>query len=297
MLIRDEQMEELRKAPLRAFEDEMVAHLAEFSPPLFKAVKENQMRVVICLGIARAGKYGITFRGPIRFYLELMLLFGSHFDTDPQYPWAAEILRDSAPQMSRAERLYERTLDYRKNVGGPKDAHALQALRNIRVLVDQPLTVSSDNFSSAILEAMTRVYPQKKAYVGENGLRVLIDAGIVAAQKYGFSSIRALALPVGDTSRKGNLRTLRENYYPANWRKRRDRHPTDDPKWPTSECPTTRSELHAAGLRTRLPAVELFSPAIRVVTPLWRCDLISAIRAHIQADTGFPASRAKAQRA
>jgi hypothetical protein len=196
MLIRDEQMEELRKAPLRAFEDEMVAHLAEFSPPLFKAVKENQMRVVICLGIARAGKYGITFRGPIRFYLELMLLFGSHFDTDPQYPWAAEILRDSAPQMSRAERLYERTLDYRKNVGGPKDAHTLQALRNIRVLVDQPLTVSSDNFSSAILEAMTRVYPQKMAYVGENGLRVLIDAGIVAAQKYGFSSIRALALPV-----------------------------------------------------------------------------------------------------
>jgi hypothetical protein len=110
MIIRREQMQALGQAALRAFEDEMVVHLADFSPPLFRAVKEDQLRIAIRLGIARAGEYGITFRGPIRLYLELMLLFGSHFDTDPQYPWATEILKDQAHglQMQRAERLRKR---------------------------------------------------------------------------------------------------------------------------------------------------------------------------------------------
>ena len=72
------------------FEKEMVSPpFREFSPPLFKAVGEEQMRKAIRFGIGRADSYGFTFRGPVRLYLELMLLFGSHFDTDPQYPWAA----------------------------------------------------------------------------------------------------------------------------------------------------------------------------------------------------------------
>ena len=45
--------------------------------------------------------------------------------------------------------------------------------------------------------------------------------------------------PIGDTSRKGNLRTLRD-YHPGQLRRRRDRHPAgtsvlvSDPKWITS---------------------------------------------------------------
>jgi hypothetical protein len=198
VIIRKEQMEELGKAVFRAFEDEMVIHLAEFSPPLFSAVKEEQLRKAIRFGVRRAGEYGLTFRGPLRLYLELMLLFGSHFDTDPQYPWATEILKghDSAPQMQRAEGLYEKTLDYRKNVAGSEDTYTLQALTSVSVLARQPLTASAANFVPSILEEMARIYPQKTAYVGEDRLKVLIERGIVAARSYGFSTVRALALPV-----------------------------------------------------------------------------------------------------
>src|SRR6185295_17172578 len=147
MRIRDEQIETLKQVPLRVFEDEMVAHLAEFSPPLFKAVKEKQLRKVIRFGMAQADTYGITFRGPIRLYLELMLLFGSHFDTDPQYPWAGEILRDqdSTPQMERAERLYEKTMDYREKVAGEQDEYTLNALRRILDLAQKPLAYPSSD--------------------------------------------------------------------------------------------------------------------------------------------------------
>jgi hypothetical protein len=198
VIIRNEQMEELGKAVARAFEGEMVTHLAEFSPPLFNAIKEEQLREAIRFGISRAGEYGITFRGPVRFYLELMLLFGSHFDRDPQYPWATEILKDqnSAPQMQRAERIYEKTLDYRKNVTGPQEVYTLKALRSISMLDRQPLPVSAANFGPSMLKELARIYPQKAAYVGADRLEVLVNKGIAAALSYGFSTVRAIALPV-----------------------------------------------------------------------------------------------------
>jgi hypothetical protein len=198
VIIRKEQMDELGKAVSRVFEDEMVIHLAEFSPPLFNAVKEDQLRKAIRLGVRRGGEYGLTFRGPVRLYLELMLLFGSHFDTDPQYSWATEILKghDSIPQMERAENLYEKTLDYRKNVAGPADNYTLKALTSMSALAQQPLRVSAANFVPSMLEEMARIYPQKTTYVGEERLKVLIERGAAAARNYGFSTVRAIALPV-----------------------------------------------------------------------------------------------------
>jgi hypothetical protein len=50
-------------------------------------------------GVARAVELGFTKRGPIRLFLELEWLFGTGFDTDPQIPWAGEVLSD--PTQSR----------------------------------------------------------------------------------------------------------------------------------------------------------------------------------------------------
>lgn len=71
-------------------------------------VGDEQMLKAVRFGITQARNHGFTFRGPVQLYLELMLLFGSYFDTDPQYPWAAAILarQDSGSQMQRAEQLY-----------------------------------------------------------------------------------------------------------------------------------------------------------------------------------------------
>jgi hypothetical protein len=197
MIIRQQQMERLGEGMLRSFENEMVAHLAAFSPPLFRAVKDEQMRHAIRLGMARAAERGITYRGPIRLYLELMLLFGSRFDTDPQYPWAGEILKDPAPQMDRAGRLYEKTREYRKQVTGAQDAYTLAALRKISALARQELPISLVNFVPDMLQQFGIVYPEKAAYVGENGLKLLIESGLHAAQGFGLSSTpRALTLTV-----------------------------------------------------------------------------------------------------
>jgi hypothetical protein len=153
---------------------------------------------VIRLGIKRSGEYGITLRGPVRLYLELMLLFGSRFDTDPQYPWAAEALKDQelASQMQRADRLYRKTLEYRERVGGPNDEYTLRALRRIPAMAQQDLPVSPANLVQDMRAEITRIYPEKVEYVGEKGIAALIEMGTAAAESYSFSSIRAVTLPV-----------------------------------------------------------------------------------------------------
>ena len=159
LVIRNEKMKAVGNSALRTFETDMLAHLAEFSPPLFKAVKADRMRQVIRFGITQARGHGITFRGPVRLYLELMLLFGSHFDSDPQYPWAIEILndQDGTNQMQRAKNLYRRTRDYREKVGGPRDAYTLAALENIRNIAQLPLPFSSADIHSGMIRQMAQV--------------------------------------------------------------------------------------------------------------------------------------------
>lgn len=188
MIIRNAQVEELGKVPLRAFEDEMVTHLAEFSPPLFNVIKEEQMRLVIRFGTKKAEDYRFTLRGPTRLYLELMLLFGSHFDTDPQYPWAGEILKDrySIGEMERAEWLHEKILNYQKEVSGPDGENTRKALEQVLVLARKPLAFSSNDLTDELRREMTRVFPQKAAYIGKKALTTLIREGRKKARKYKF---------------------------------------------------------------------------------------------------------------
>ena len=198
LVIRKEQMDSFRQSAKRKYEDEMLAHLAGFSPPLYKTLGEAPMREIIRLGMGRAEAYGFTLRGPVRLYLELMLLFGSHFDTDPQYPWAGEILNDpdAGSQMQRADRLFGKTMDYQQKVGGPEGIYATDALRNIQIFARQPLDLSPNNFIQDMLREIEHIYPQKAAYVGRDTLEALIRKGIGGAKRQSFNTVRGAALVI-----------------------------------------------------------------------------------------------------
>ena len=188
LVIRKEQIEQLGAGSLRAFEDEMVAHLAEFSPPLYKVIKDDQLRDVVRFGIAQSERYGFKLRGPIRLYLEMMLLFGSHFDTDPQYPWAREILidRHSMPEMQRAELLCEKITDFQEKVSGPNGENTRKALEGLQIIGRNPLDLSPVDFDESIRREIYRVFPQKVEYIGLDNLRKLIRDGRKEAKSYEF---------------------------------------------------------------------------------------------------------------
>src|SRR4051794_26634806 len=79
LTIRNEQVEAFRLAALRAFEDDMVRDLKGFAPAIYETRGEPILRQLIRVGIGRAKGYGFTNRGPVRLYIELMVLFGCDF--------------------------------------------------------------------------------------------------------------------------------------------------------------------------------------------------------------------------
>ena len=197
--IRQEQTEAFRQHHLQKFEDEMVEHLKGFAARLSEMRGEECIRTVIRKGIANAGQYGFTNRGPVRFYIELMFTLGCDFDTDFQYPWAVEILRKTSVgnQTTRADRLFSRLRNYVDSVAGAKKQYILDALHKMRnVDFDAPV-IQGEGLDRWIIARLEATYPQKCSYLGEADVRQLVKLGIETANRYGVSSGPGPAMLVG----------------------------------------------------------------------------------------------------
>jgi hypothetical protein len=153
-------MDAFEQAALRRFEDELVEQLGKFAPKHVTAMGESNLRKVIQTGIERARKHGYTLRGPVRFFIELMILFGSDFDTDPVLPWASQYLRAPArgDELSRADQLHGVVVDYMNAVFGPNYEREAAAIRR---LLDRPVSAWLGGEVSDSWAAMRQVYPEK----------------------------------------------------------------------------------------------------------------------------------------
>jgi hypothetical protein len=198
MIIREQHMQAYKTSADISFEDEMVQHLVQFAPGNARVIGESGIRTVVQLGLKRARGYGFTYRGPLRFYLESMISFGSYFDTDPQLPWAAEILNDrsSADEMQRAGRLYDQTHGYYQEVMGPDNSYGIEAVR--RIVASQPEAFTGGGaFKDRVLRGLAYMYPQKSAYIGDIVCRLLISRGAEAAAGYKITSEPGVGLLIG----------------------------------------------------------------------------------------------------
>lgn len=176
------------------FEAEMVAHCREFSPHLCRTLNEDHLRVAIRQAIDRAATHGLCTRGAARLYIDLSLLFGSGFASDPQYPWAAAVLSsDEHPDpMHRAEALHERACAYLREVGGVDNEHTWAALERLAAAEDHDLQVRAESFTPDVLRLLKRMHPEKYAYTGAAPLEELItEADVRARLNHGFTSPRA----------------------------------------------------------------------------------------------------------
>jgi hypothetical protein len=197
--IRYEQLETMRQAALRDFEDYMVQHLHGFIPRLEKVLGDAGLRQVIHYGIARARPYGFTSRACVRFFIETILLFGAEFDTDPQYPWARQILTDEriTDQTVRGDRLCAKAGDFLDHVAGTDRKLVRQALRRARHEPFDGPAVGTPDFISKALERLQRVYPEKYAFLGAEALDGLIRRALEETRHQAITTGAGGALVLG----------------------------------------------------------------------------------------------------
>lgn len=198
LTLRPEQLETIRQRHLQKFEDEMVVHLRKFAPRHWNVMGEPAGREVIKLGIAQAAQYGFTNRGPVRFYIELMFLFGSYFDTDPQYPWASKVLADprDLPQDFRANKLHSAMENYLDQVVEPERKHLREAIEPLLNASYEGVMPRGINVESELLRMMNKACPARCEYLGENRLKDMIRRGFGLAQEQEFESDKGKVLMV-----------------------------------------------------------------------------------------------------
>jgi hypothetical protein len=196
VVIRSEQMEVFAKQAAQGFEDQTVEYLARFVPKHSRLLGEEIIRRIVREGWARARDYGFTSERGVRLYVSLNFMLGSHFDVDPQLPWAEEILRDEkiATRGARADRLYLKARDYLVQATGERSEHLDEALRRLCDEEDLGAPATSPrtaaDFDAAVLWQLRRIFPQKYETVGELNLRRMIQGGVEAAQAHGIADGR-----------------------------------------------------------------------------------------------------------
>lgn len=167
------------------FADEMVAHLRTFSPGRCGALSPADLQAAVAAGIRRADTYGFTRRGPIRLFLEAMVLLGGEFDEDPLHPSITAQLHGHGDEMARANNIHAELLTYRADVTGPDGgrlrdglAALLELTRVAQLRPDQPQAV----------DALATAYPAKAAHAGRDGLQELARRATLEANDHRLAS-------------------------------------------------------------------------------------------------------------
>lgn len=199
MKIRREQIEAFDEARLPEFENTMVRHLADFSPLHSRNLGDDGIRELIRAGWDRARHYGFTKRGPVRFFIETAVLLGIDFATDPQYPWAGEILNDptARDQVDRADELYSQVMHFVDAAGGPERQYAKEALRRARDLPLEAPSFSASSFEGELTAVLNRIHPEKIDAVGRAAVRGLIYRAVADSHRYGVATDEGICLLIG----------------------------------------------------------------------------------------------------
>ncbi len=107
LTIRPDQMKVFAQYTTTDFEHRAMDHLRRCFPERTKALDEQRLLKPVRAGIIRAKPYGIETEREVVKYIDLMVIFGREFDTDPKYPEARRILmRKDLTARSKIEKLY-----------------------------------------------------------------------------------------------------------------------------------------------------------------------------------------------
>lgn len=181
-------MRAMERAVAAEFAEQIATHLFEFAPQHCRALGRARVVSIARDGIARARACGFERRGEVQLFVDLVFLFGSAFDSDPQYHWLHRFLDDSqSDAAARADALHAAAMDYIEKVAGLDRAAYREAMARAQQLDFDRLAPDMDAQAMG-MRYFRHVSPAKLGYVGEPALSALIAHAAASAQKLGATS-------------------------------------------------------------------------------------------------------------
>ncbi len=203
MIIREEQMRAFEESLFRGFEDRMIERVRSYFPKSAEQIGEAQLRVLTGYAVKRAKRHGMTHERSVGLYLDLMLVLGSNFDEDSQFPWVGAILSDtsSPSQADRIDRLHREGWQYGQTIEFDLQRPAGHGSRVMEAIADiarkSAETASSEQLQAAGNEVAARLqtlFPVKCGVIGGERLRGLVNQAIEKSSQDGMASARGVWL-------------------------------------------------------------------------------------------------------
>ena len=200
LTIRAEQLAVFEKSSSPEFALRMEEHVREAFPKHSGFLGDAGVREIVRYGVEQGRASGFSTQSPVQLFIDLTLLLGREFHSDPQLPWAREVIEDHAlfpDELSRAERLHAAALEYLDSVSGPDNEFIDDAQKRILAESLTILTGSTDAFIGGVSVRLERIWPQKFKSL-DRAVRVeFIRLGVRKALTYGIGSESGALLCIG----------------------------------------------------------------------------------------------------
>jgi hypothetical protein len=178
MIIRNEQFKALTEVADAGYVQSAVAHLKTYDPLLASAAGDEGLAKVARNGLTAARGYGLGQGRALQLYLQLMMSFGSGFDTDPQFRWLHPFLQnmEGVGALERARLLHFHATSYLDRAFGERGKHGQAALERISLLTVDRLRDVGKDFHGRGARLLEYLHPQRMDYLEPDVMDDLISS-------------------------------------------------------------------------------------------------------------------------
>ncbi|CAN91354.1 MULTISPECIES: hypothetical protein [Sorangium] len=179
--------------------EDVLSYLWRRYPQHCVVLTDPRSRRAIDVGIARAARHGFRDAVDIRPFVGLMVFLGSHFDEDPQLPWAGEHLRQSA-RASRADAmtgLLGETARRMEPIVGRSGEYYRRALAWSDARGFEEIAAAHDDSDDGLRGFLRQLYRRKYDALGDDSVERLIQGARSAARQHGLTAGPAVIVYLG----------------------------------------------------------------------------------------------------
>lgn len=167
-----------------AFANELSEHCKEIFPFIYNELGAKKLKISLAKLINKAKESNITQRGPLQLYIDMAIVLGYGFDTDPMYSCFSSVNEQysSGTELEKSLQIYDKFNGYLKDVMGENNLHIL-GFKN-KLANEKFDGFSNINFSDQIFDLLNDLYPQKCRYLGCDKVKELICLGLENPDTY-----------------------------------------------------------------------------------------------------------------
>ena len=167
----DQQIKTLRDLSFERFINEDIHHIKITFPLLATIFNDDNLRTYVKQGVSLAKASGITQRGPVRLYIDTMIILGSQFEHNHLWPKFIYNKKDKIPQIENSMAIYTELQNYNKKVNGDEGFFykaSIEKLNNIDIN-------HIYNEHHKIHDLLNYIHPQKYQFISREGVDHLIS--------------------------------------------------------------------------------------------------------------------------